>query len=320
MMRNIYRTGISLVILIIAASLSWHAARTQETERQYFPETGHGVEGDFLAFYLSTPNPEFVYGFPITEAFLESENTLVQYFQRARFELDLNRPDSQVQKSPLGRLLYEPGNPSASPSNSGACQGFNSGFSVCLAFLSFFNTHGGLVQFGEPISGVEKDGDRFVQYFEYARLEWYPERSAAGREIELSFLGRIYFDQRGENPLRLSPEIQEGIQEVLDLRVFVFPGKTTLYGSEAQQLVVVVQDQNYTPVKGAEVEIIFRFPNQETLELTMSATNDFGFTEITLPLDSQDTGSGRAFVDANIRHDLSQEFDKSTTTSFRINP
>ncbi len=58
---------------------------------RYFPETGHTLQGAFLA-YWETHGGLFVHGYPITEPFPEQNPTdgktyTVQYFERSRFEM-----------------------------------------------------------------------------------------------------------------------------------------------------------------------------------------------------------------------------------------
>jgi uncharacterized protein YvpB len=69
----------------------------------YFEETGHSIVGDFRAFWEKN-NGLALFGYPISAEFSENGKT-VQYFERARFELDPNAPpDYRVL---LGRLGAE---------------------------------------------------------------------------------------------------------------------------------------------------------------------------------------------------------------------
>jgi hypothetical protein len=85
---------------------------------QYFPETGHNVKGEFLRFYKDALNPVLVYGYPITEQFRSRDGKVVQYFQRARFELNPDAPGNQnVQLTPLGEVAHDEGNQRLQPAN-----------------------------------------------------------------------------------------------------------------------------------------------------------------------------------------------------------
>jgi hypothetical protein len=64
---------------------------------------------------------------------------------------------------------------------------------VIYAFFSFFDNNGGAELFGYPISeyGPENGTGRIVQYFQRARLEWYPELAPEQR-VQLADLGSIH--------------------------------------------------------------------------------------------------------------------------------
>jgi hypothetical protein len=164
---------------------------------------------------------------PITEAFQDQTiGRIVQYFQRARFELYPENPaELKVRISPLGEYLYSPGKPLPLPENFPACQLFSeTGFQVCYTFLEFFKANGGAVQFGYPISNFEIQEGRIVQYFQRARLEWRPELPS-GERVVISDLGKAYFEVLGENPVRLLPApVQNNRpQAVLSLQARAFP-------------------------------------------------------------------------------------------------
>jgi hypothetical protein len=59
-------------------------------------------------------------------------------------------------------------------------------------FLDFFDTRGGLRIFGYPQTALFYDSDAglWVQYFDYARMEWHPENPDPYR-VQLSLLGDI---------------------------------------------------------------------------------------------------------------------------------
>jgi hypothetical protein len=57
--------------------------RVDDSNRRYFPETGHTLSGDFLS-YFEAQGGSVRFGLPISEPFLE-EGRLAQDFQSARF-------------------------------------------------------------------------------------------------------------------------------------------------------------------------------------------------------------------------------------------
>lgn len=61
------------------------------------------------------------------------------------------------------------------------------GHTVTGPFLKFWNTWGGLRQFGYPLTEALNEGGMQVQYFERAKFEWHPDE--ADNPIQLSRLG-----------------------------------------------------------------------------------------------------------------------------------
>jgi hypothetical protein len=57
-------------------------------------------------------------------------------------------------------------------------------------FLKYWQDHGGLAQFGFPITEVFYVQGRAVQYFERARFEYWPEYTGTPYEVQLGLLGR----------------------------------------------------------------------------------------------------------------------------------
>ncbi len=293
----------------------------QQTTGRYFPDTRHNLIGEFYAFYQSVPEAELVFGSPITEQFVDRAGVTVQYFQRARFEWRPEMPVGQrVQLTPLGSLLYTPGAPSLNINVAGACRSFPTGFSVCYDFLTYYDAHGGLARFGNPISAFEFQPDgRIVQYFERARFEWYPERPR-GQNVTLSDLGRIYFDRVGEDPLRLLPVppleiVARGADSSLtSLRASAFAGKAVTQPNDTQRIFVIVQDQTLMPVEGAQVTVTINFsygPAQ-----TYRAVTDANGVAIIADIPVRDQVPG-SLIEVNVRVERGGLI-ATTTTSFRI--
>jgi hypothetical protein len=189
-----------LVLSLLLSAPAAYRAHAQAAGIVYFSETGHNLFGEFLQKFLSAPEPLLVYGYPITEQFKGRDGRLAQYFQRARFEFHPELPEGQrVRNTPLGRALYSPLMP-LDVNNPAECEYFAvTAVRVCFDFLQFFRAHGGVAQFGYPISPFEFHDGLVVQYFENARLEWQPSLPQ-GRQVALTLLGRIYFDRAGEDP------------------------------------------------------------------------------------------------------------------------
>ena len=201
---------IFLILLIITGLVVGvsRATRAQSSDSVYISETGHWIWGEFLRTYNSVSDPLLFFGYPITDDFTDPVTSQrVQYFQRARFDLVDTQTGPQVKIAPLGQLLHESGAPLADiPRDGPTCRSFDSGYSVCYAFLQFYDAYDGMNRFGNPISDVEVIDGRYIQYFDNTRMEWWPDRPA-GQRVVLTDLGRIYFDKVVANPelLKIEP-------------------------------------------------------------------------------------------------------------------
>ncbi|HTP09674.1 MAG TPA: hypothetical protein VMP08_15565 [Anaerolineae bacterium] len=273
------------VVLLAIAPLGLSA---QSQAEQYFPETGHTVRGEFLD-YFNAHGGLRIFGFPITEEFTLNGRT-VQYFQRARLELLPEKPVGQrIQLGALGEELGKDTPPQPSPGANTYFQRYftETGHSVVYAFLSFFDKNGGVDVFGYPISdyGSENGKGRIGQYFQRAKLEWYPELAPEQR-VQLADLGSIHFDllaaQGKVDPALKNPVAAPGqINDVpLSLKVSATTKDTITTRRDSQTLYVYVTDQKNMPVANAEVTFTLRDANG-TQTYNMSPTDATGFTSYT---------------------------------------
>jgi hypothetical protein len=305
--------------------LQGYSTSAQVEGRRYFPETGLWVNGEFLEYYERNPNHIFIYGWPITNELIDPETGLVvQYFQRTRLEYHPeNEPGNRIVQTPLGELTY----PSLSEgkvidieAHDAVCSFYNNPdlgtFKVCFSFLNFFETHGGVNQFGYPVSGVERQGNRFVQYFELARLEWHPE-FPQGSRITISNLGEIYFWLSGQNSsLQLiddnaPPPPDSDI--VSDLKIRAFVESAVVSADDIQTLFVVVHNQYLEPVPYAQVTVVVKLPSGDAISDMLDPTNSDGIT--THQFIIQGNQLGKAEVIVTVRHSTITE---TFRTSFRI--
>lgn len=318
-LKNLVKVGFLGLSIVLITALGWYAASAQtQGNRVYYSETGHYVEGEFLNFYLSQPNPELVFGYPITEAFRDpTTGVQFQYFQRARFELhETISGSTRVQLTPLGQYLYQPEQPFPLEKNPSLCRTFENGIDVCYSFLRFFDEHGGIEQFGLPISEVEFHQNRLVQYFERARLEWHPENAAAGQAVKLSDLGMLYFYEIGEDTTLLRSLLPSGVlRNIIRLHVRAFTTRAVVSEGIPQSIFVIVLDQNLNPVSQTQVRILVQFPTGETESYLLSPTNDFGFTSGVIPFEVGESQLG--FVEIEVIA-VFENFEERTLTSFRI--
>ncbi len=92
------------------------------------------------------------------------------------------------------------------------------GHNVSGTFLAFFNTYGGLEQFGYPRTEEINENGLIVQYFQRARFEHHPEFAGTPYEVELTLLGDLVTASRRPFPtatpvestaeVRYFPEVQ----------------------------------------------------------------------------------------------------------------
>jgi len=309
--------GLLTLTLLVGLMLPGLLTLAQGEDARYFPETGHWVTGYFLAMYNSVPNPQMVFGYPITDAFVDQNGMQIQYFQRARFELHPEMPfEPRVMLTLLGEYLYQVDGPGAvvpTASNMTACRRIpEDGLPVCYAFLEFFNTNGGIAQFGYPISEIEIHDGVMVQYFQRARFEWKPDLPS-GQRVVLTDLGARYFDLY-EDPIRLLPS-QEGDNipyTVISLNAHAFVRRPSLASSGHQFVDVVVQDQNLRPAENVTVQVIVRLPNGEGLRY-VALTNEHGMATQDFLFNGQPDGIAEIFIIAT-----SYELEDRTVTSFSI--
>lgn len=312
-----YRVILSGIILLLLSGLlvTSVAANEQPDVRRWFPESGHWLEGDYLQYYESIPLAETVFGYPITEQIIDpfTGNT-VQYFERARFETNLNSnsPDKVVLTN-LGTLLYTPGIAHEINYSSSACSSFPAGderVELCYSFLTFYEQNSGSTLLGRPISNLELEFGRIVQYFEKVKLEWHPE-FAPGSRIVISDLSRQHLDLHSGNEGRIQKE--SPIQSILSLQADAFITTPVLTNGDEQTVTVIVHNQNGEAVPGAQVQLLIEYPNGTTASGILDPTNDNGVSKFTFMVNSEEHGSAAVQVEASASNHTTY-----TRTSFRI--
>ncbi|MDQ2807340.1 MAG: DUF5107 domain-containing protein [Chloroflexota bacterium] len=197
--RRITRIITLLVVLAAGAGAGPPAGRTQAGGRLY-RETGHTLAAPFVAYFDSHGGLP-IFGLPLAEA--EDEGgRLVQYLERARLELHPENAGTpyEVQLGLLGVTLTAgrrfapaaPGDTTATPSRRFFAQ---TGHTLRGDFLAYWQAHGGLAQFGYPLSEEVSEGGYTVQYFERNRFEAHPENRPP-YNVLLGLLGRDLLARR----------------------------------------------------------------------------------------------------------------------------
>jgi hypothetical protein len=191
-----------LLLLVIILSLTSCASQTSaEIEADtvvYFEQTGHTVRGDFLRFYEIYGGATSL-GHPLTEE-ISVEGWTVQYFEKGRLEYHPeNEPAYRVTVGWLGELLHRrrpPLPPAGIPPADNPHRRYfpNTGHTVSGDFLRYFDSHGGKVRFGWPISEPFLLEGRLTQDFQSARFFWTPGLEPP---VTLEEIGRIHFEESG---------------------------------------------------------------------------------------------------------------------------
>lgn len=173
-----------------------------------FTETNQCIQGRFLTYWESHGGLA-LNGYPLTgerQELLEDGKTYtVQYFERVRLEYHPeNPPPWDIELGQFGRRVlreqfgYEVTRYQAAiaptPPAPGTTYFPQTGHNLGGGFRDYWNTHGGLAQFGYPLTEeftqTLEDGQPYtVQYFERARLEWHPGNPAPW-DFELGQFGR----------------------------------------------------------------------------------------------------------------------------------
>ena len=179
----------------------------------YFELTGHTLTDEFLAYWTSEGGLAR-FGYPRTEVFLEhdplvQESFQVQYFERARFEYhpEFAGTESEVLLGHVGRWALQqrgidPWLTAVEPVP-GREYFPESGHTLGGMFLDYWESNGGLVRFGYPLSEeiVERspeDGQVYtVQYFERARMELHTNSTSGEEIVLLGLLGNEMLRDRG---------------------------------------------------------------------------------------------------------------------------
>jgi hypothetical protein len=288
-------------------------------DREYFPEKGHWVTGEFLKKYYSIPNPQELFGDPITDAFIEDISGLkVQYFEKARFELHPEEiPDLRVKLSNLGSYLYQKGQTLPVLYNASGCRFYPQvadGYHICYDFLEFFDENGGIAHFGYPISNFEILDGWIVQHFQRARLEWHPE-NPLGKSVMVSNIGKEYFIEHNENLILLNPIDHDNIipQPITNITVRAFVETPVMPFNGTQTLYVIVQDQNHDPVEGTDVKVSILYPDGEVQPIEIRPTNARGISIQKFPVHVDSPG----IIEVQVTGTL-EPFQEDTKTSFQV--
>ena len=161
----------SMVLLLVLLTASSIPAASAQSDVRYFSETGHYLRGAFRYFWESH-GALWNFGYPITEEYIrKSDGRIVQYFERARFEL------AWLGAEVTGYKIF----PRIPPQQSTAAIRYfpETQHTLRGLFKTTWETRGGPNIFGLPISEEIyeplADGSwHLVQYFQKVRFELWP--------------------------------------------------------------------------------------------------------------------------------------------------
>jgi peptidoglycan/xylan/chitin deacetylase (PgdA/CDA1 family) len=188
---------------------------------RYFPATGHNVTGELMAYFYRHGGVD-TFGYPLTEEFwmpgkaaAADGGLMVQYFQRARLAYDPE--EHTVHRSPLGEWLISQ-QPAVVPAP-GLRYFPETGHNLGQGFLVFFEQAGGIDVLGYPISEEVWEHGHTVQWFQNARLEWWPETEPA-HQFQYGLVGEEHLLQvLSEVP----PEALDPAPPLPPVREWTFP-------------------------------------------------------------------------------------------------
>ncbi|HUG14806.1 MAG TPA: hypothetical protein VMM78_07265 [Thermomicrobiales bacterium] len=202
---------------------------------RYFDTTGFWVQGPFRE-YWETHGGLYIFGLPITGVFAE-DGLYKQYFERAIFEYHPDHSGTQYEvllqrlgaMRVEGRVNEEPFVPIHAQSDANCSFYAETGHRLCFGFRWFWETNGGLSNFGYPLSEEfdernpappAGDGEiHTVQYFERTRFEYHPEHAGTPYEVLLGLLGTEYMQAHGapagatqrQDPALPPPDVTTGM-------------------------------------------------------------------------------------------------------------
>lgn len=298
------KSKLFLAVCLIGLMIGLLPAWAQGADARYFEETGFTVSGQFLQFY-DAHGGRAIFGYPLTREFQEN-GLWVQYFQRARMEKHPENPEPyRVQLGLLGDQLGYRQSPIPTeeiplPTHPDKVYFPETGHTIAFAFLDFYRNNGGLDIFGYPITEwiIEPNG-RVVQYFQRAKMEWYPE-NAPGQRIQLGMLGAIYVEQfvdpihRQREPLGILPTtptpqtISSDRLKEIQVTVTLKYAIIQLEGIQTAYVYVRDQDGHGVPNMLLNMQVVYGGGRQENFSL--GPTNANGYVEYSFSIGSPPPG------------------------------
>lgn len=192
-LRGRWPVALMIITVLLLTALPTAPAQAQANQI-YFPQTGHFLGGAFRGFWERNGGVE-IFGFPVSPEFVQQrDGRVAQYFERARFELDVVNGQAVISLGLVGREYLSAtgqGFPRVARVTAPGIRYFpETGHIIRGEFKNFWERRGGVATFGFPLSEefVQQldDGRNYiVQYFERGRFE------LVGRNVRLATLGSV---------------------------------------------------------------------------------------------------------------------------------
>jgi hypothetical protein len=188
------RWSVIMVVAVAALLLGALPAPAQAQGKLYFPQTGHFLGGAFRSYWERNGGVE-IFGYPVSEEFVQSrDGRVAQWFERARFELNVVNGQAVISLGLIGREYLSSTGQGFPPVAAVRAPGLRffpeTGHTLRGEFRNFWERRGGVATFGYPVSEelVQRldDGRNYlVQYFERGRFE------LVGNRVRLATLGSV---------------------------------------------------------------------------------------------------------------------------------
>ncbi len=220
-------------------------------QSRYFPETGYVVREPFLSVFEEQGGIG-TFGYPLTDAYRTSDDTLAQTFQRAQLQLTVRG----VALAPIGKQLH---------------LGDGQTHPVAPEFESFYQSYGGETFFGRPLSGWHDESGLLVQDFERVRIV----RDQLG-EVRLANLGSTYLAVYPP-PGTSYANIRGTASSPPDISPRVSIEQPTVKSGDQQTIYLYVKDEDNNPVAGVQALAVLYYDNS-TAEVELAATDSQGLS------------------------------------------
>jgi len=237
--------------------------------------------------YFEVHGGEAIFGDPISESFVEVETgKIVQYFENARLELETGSSGGmEVKTSSLGMMLGKWEAPLTYDGEIPGCHFYHeTGHRVCSAFLAYYEKNGGPDTFGYPITEFKLEEDRMVQYFQWFRLDWYPDEKEY--PVRPGPIGVMHLSE--SDPADFKPDHEE-TSEVEELFVVSSVEMASMNISGEQTVYLLVKDQDQKSISGAAATLIAHFPDGDRM-IIMPLTDENGRSQVSFRFENQPAG------------------------------